>query len=115
MHEMALTGEILKVVLQFAEENLANRVLTVQLRIGVMRDFSEEWIQRYFDYLSRDTAAESAKIQIERVPVTVYCSCCDITFHTSAWQEKTVCPSCSDNRVRLSGGDEFTIESIGVI
>ncbi len=80
-----------------------------------MRDISEEWVQRYFDYLSKDTMAEGAKIMIRTIPVTLRCAGCAHLFSADIRQGDSTCPLCTCSRGQVTGGDEFLIESIGVI
>jgi hydrogenase nickel incorporation protein HypA/HybF len=58
MHELPITESILKIVLKHAEMNSARKVITVHLQVGKLSDLEDDWIQRYFDYLSKGTIAE---------------------------------------------------------
>ena len=58
--------------------------MAIHLRIGKMSDIEDDWIQRYFDYLSKGTAAEGARLVIERTPVVLQCRSCAETYETSA-------------------------------
>ena len=115
MHELAVTEELLKLVLKYAEENGAQRVVSINLRVGEMRDFTEEWMQRYFDYLSRGTIAEGGKIVLKTIPVKMECNECNATFGADIRQADINCPGCGSARSRVTAGNEFIIESIGVI
>lgn len=115
MHELAITAEVLRVVLEYAAENNAHKVLSIKLKIGELRDITEEWLQRYFDYLSRDTIAAEAVIAVERVPFKLSCARCASVFTADPGQDKLPCPECHNEENYLQGGQEFLIESIGVI
>ena len=52
MHELPITESILKIILKHVKSNNVRKVVAVHLRIGKMSDIEDEWIQRYFDYLS---------------------------------------------------------------
>jgi hydrogenase nickel incorporation protein HypA/HybF len=64
MHELQVTQSILATVLVYARQNNVERVLRIHLTIGVLNDYQSEWIQRYFDYLSRGSLAEGAEIAV---------------------------------------------------
>jgi hydrogenase nickel incorporation protein HypA/HybF len=115
IHELAVTESLLKIVLKHAEENGANRVLSIQLQVGELRDLTEEWMQRYFDYLSEGTPAEGGKILMTRIPVAFRCEACAHTFSADIRQSNLLCPACGHERCELIAGNEFLIESIGVI
>ncbi len=115
IHELAVTESLLKIVLKHAEENAAKRVVSIQLQVGELRDLTEEWMQRYFDYLSEGTLAEGSKILMTRVPVTFRCEACAHAFSADIRQSNLCCPACGLDRCELVTGNEFLIENIGVI
>lgn len=116
MHELPVTENILKVVLRHAEADRAKKVVRVSLRIGELSDIIEEWLQRYFDYLSKDTPAEGAVLRIERVPVIFRCEACGTSFPVKVREvSDIVCPSCGGGKATFVSGREFIIQNIEVI
>jgi len=85
MHELPITESILKIVLKHAETNNVRQVVTIHLQIGKLSDLEDEWIQRYFDFLSKGTLAQGAKLKIERMPIMIQCNVCS-TAYESKWQ-----------------------------
>lgn len=115
MHELAVTKSILQLVLDQAEQNKAREVVKISLVIGEMRNLEEEWIQRYFDYISKGTIAETAKITVRKVPVLFQCKQCGATFHADVHvEEKIVCPKCNGFDYDLTAGRELLIESVEI-
>jgi hydrogenase nickel incorporation protein HypA/HybF len=118
MHELAVTQDVLNVVLRSAQSAGAAEVKGVTLRIGSLRDVVDEWMQRFFDYLSRDTIAERAQLLIERSPITFTCDCGE-SFTVGMTELRSYadieCPHCGGKKVALSSGREFEIISIEVI
>jgi len=115
IHELAVTESLLKIVLKHAEENGAKRIVSIQLQVGELRDLTEEWMQRYFDYLSEGTLAEGGKILLTKIPVAFRCGACVHTFSADIRQSNLLCPACGHESCELVKGNEFLIESIGVI
>jgi hydrogenase nickel incorporation protein HypA/HybF len=116
MHELPVTERILSVVLRHASANDVTRVVAVNLRIGELSDLLDEWLQRYFDYLSRGTVAEGAAIRIERTPVMFRCNGCRGEFHVDITRmQDIVCPICGGDNVVLVSGREFFIKDIEVV
>ena len=114
MHELAVTQDVFNVVLKQAQMNKAKQVVSVKLRIGELRDIVDEWMQRMFDLISRDTIVEGAKLEIERVPVIFRCECGE-TFSVNIKEKfSRQCPHCSGENIDICSGREFEIESIGV-
>jgi hydrogenase nickel incorporation protein HypA/HybF len=116
MHELSVVDSILKVVLKHAAINGVEKVVGVELRIGELSDLADEWVQQYFDYLSKDTIAAGATIKIERSPVIFRCENCGEDFSVPVREtRKFVCPACGGKKVTLVSGREFYIKNIEVI
>lgn len=115
MHELPITESILKIVLKHAERNRVRKVIAVHLQVGKLSDLEDEWIQHYFDYLSKGTLAEGAKLKIERTPILVQCTACSNSYE--AEMSKTdafVCPACGEKGGTLLSGKEYTIKEMEV-
>jgi hydrogenase nickel incorporation protein HypA/HybF len=115
MHELPITESILKVVLTHAEKNNVRKVMTIHLQVGMLSDLEDDWIQHYFDYLSKGTAAEGAKFKIERMPVVLKCNICSTSYDV----EKSkigdyVCPNCGQKDSMLISGKEYYIKNMEV-
>jgi len=116
IHELPLTQKILSVVLQYAEFNDAEKVLEVCIEIGELRDFVESITQKYWDYLSKGTIAEGAKIKFYRVPVSSIChSCSNIFSFDFRKPEKSSCPVCGSFDSELLTGTELEVKEILIL
>ena len=76
MHELPVTRSILEIVLRHAAANGVERVSAIDLSIGALSDLEPEWLQSYFDHLSRGTPADGARLRIRRSPLTFRCGSC---------------------------------------
>lgn len=115
MHELPITESILKIVLTHAERNDVRRVMIIHLRIGKLSDLEDEWVQRYFDYLSKGTVAQGAKLKIERTPITLQCNACAASYEVEITGLKdSVCPACGQKDGKLISGREYYIENMEV-
>jgi hydrogenase nickel incorporation protein HypA/HybF len=115
MHELPITESILKIVLKHAERNHVGKVMSISLRVGKLSDLEDEWIQRYFDYLSKGTVAEEAKLKIERTPIMVQCNACSTSYEVEmAHIGDTVCPDCGEKDGKLISGREYYIKDMEV-
>ena len=98
MHELPVTEQILSIVLKHAEKNQVNRVVSITLTVGELSELEDEWIQHYFDYLSKDTIAAGAKLKIERMPIVIRCNKCGRSESISKEQlGQVTCPKCGDS------------------
>jgi hydrogenase nickel incorporation protein HypA/HybF len=115
MHELPITESILKIVLRHAEGQSVRRVVTIRLQIGRLSDLEDEWIQRYFDYLSKGTIAEGAQLKIERTPVVMQCSACGTSYEAQTGRiGDLVCPACGEGGGTLLSGREYYIKEMEV-
>jgi hydrogenase nickel incorporation protein HypA/HybF len=114
MHELATTREILEIVLRHAGRHDVRKVERIFLEIGELSDLEQEWIQRYFDRISRGTVAEAAKIEVEIRPCSFACGDCGTVFPArlpggSSAAEELSCPHCGSAAVRMISGDEYRV------
>ena len=116
MHELQVTEDILSTVLQTAEIHDVTKIVRIHLEIGELNDMKDRWIQHYFNYLSKDTIAEGAEIEIHRKPVEFTCHDCtsvfDVNLHTSS---SISCPQCQGTNCSLTAGSEFSIRDMEAI
>ena len=55
MHELSIMGNILDIVLDHAARAHAKRISRINLEVGELSDLLPDWMQTYFDFVSRDT------------------------------------------------------------
>ena len=115
MHELSVTQSILEIALDYANRNQATKIMEIHLQIGEITDFDDEWIQRYFDFVSKGTIAEGARLRLTRIPAQLQCQTCSFIFplDRSTWNPQ--CPSCQSKDTQLISGREFRIEALEVL
>ena len=115
MHELPITESILNIVLKHAAKNNVRQVVAIHLRIGKLSDLEDEWIQHYFDYLSKGTMAQGAKLIIERTPIILQCNSCNTPYEAdTATIGDAVCPACGQTESTLISGREYYIKDMEV-
>lgn len=115
MHELTVTKSIHQIVLKHALKSDVNRALSVNLEIGALSDLQGEWLQRFFDRLSRGTIVEGAKLKITRVPAVFQCSDCEQSFEVcSLLNEELSCQQCHSREVSLVSGREYLVKNMEV-
>jgi hydrogenase nickel incorporation protein HypA/HybF len=113
VHELPVTRSILAIVLRHAERQGVRRVLAIDLSIGALSDLEAEWLQSYFDHLSRGTLAEGAKLRVHRSPLTFFCEPCSQEYTATREELDTAsCPLCGSREASLIGGTGYTVESM---
>jgi len=115
MHELPITESILKIVLKHAEMQSVRKVMVIHLQIGRLSDLEDDWIQRYFDYLSKGTIAQGARLKIERTPVMIQCNACRTSYEADAKRlGDHACPACGEAGGTLLSGREYYIKEMEV-
>lgn len=114
MHELAVTENILKIILKHAEDNRVSQVVSITLHIGELSDLEDQWLQHYFDYLSKNTAADGARLIIEKLPIELKCNSCSITFPIKKTDlGQSVCPGCgAESNFSLVSGRQYYIKEM---
>ncbi len=116
MHELQVTESILNIVVKHAAQGNVKKVVNIHLEIGELSDLEDEWIQHYFDYLSKDTLAENAKLVIKRLPIVLQCDECAHSFEIDKQKMKEIqCPECGKQKYKLISGKEYYIKNMEVI
>ena len=116
MHELAVTRNIVEVVVRNAAEQGARRVVRVRLIVGKMRNFEQKWVQNYFDRFAKDTIAEGAQLDIEYVPIVFYCNACGETFPLEPGIGlRMKCPGCGGDDYNMITGGELMIKEMEVV
>lgn len=116
MHEMAMTRDVVDLVVERAEAEGAAAVRTVSLTIGYARDIVEDLFERCFAYLARGTVAAHAELAITRVPFTVRCQECGRVYHLDVHDSSTwPCPVCGERDYVLNSGMEFFVDDIEIV
>jgi hydrogenase nickel incorporation protein HypA/HybF len=112
MHELGITQGILDMAITRAKEAESKKVLQINLVIGEASSIVDDCIQFYFDFASKETLAEGAKLNFTRIPLQMKCRDCGNTFNPE--KESWACPQCQKWDVELIRGTEFYMESIEV-
>lgn len=116
MHELALTRDVVDMVVEQAAAAGAQKVRAVHLTIGYVRDIVEDLFEQCFAFLARGTIAECADIVITRVPFTVRCNGCGHVYHLDIRNAETwQCATCGEQDYVLNSGMEFFVNSIEIV
>lgn len=115
MHELPLIKSVHRYVMEYAEANHAKKIKSVFLQIGVLRDFVPRYISSYWDYVSKGSIAEGAKIYVEDIPISVECAHCkNVYFFGKEEVEIAKCPKCGGTQGKMLTGRELYLDHIDI-
>ncbi len=110
MHELSLSGAIVNTVVKHAE---GRPVSLVSLRVGALRQVVPDTLEFYFEFVSKGTVCEGARLEQELIPALLRCASCEREWTIE--MPIFMCPSCgSAGQVEVARGEEFEVESIEV-
>ncbi len=66
MHESSLVNGIIQHILELANENNANSVLAVHIRVGALAQVDPDHLREHIQQAAQGTLAETAEFVIER-------------------------------------------------
>ena len=112
MHELAITQSVMKIALKTAQENGAKRIKTIRLQLGDYSDVMPEYVEKYFDLVSRDTIACGAHIEAYRVRARIRCEACGAENEIERGRGR--CPICGSDTIKMLSGTQCLVESIEV-
>ncbi|HOC60543.1 MAG: hydrogenase maturation nickel metallochaperone HypA [Syntrophaceae bacterium] len=115
MHELPVMKSILDIVLTQAQKHHVLKIRVIHLEVGMLSDLEAEWMQRYFDYLSRGTVAENAELKIRWIPVVFKCQACGTSMEADKKRlQDIVCTVCGNKQMDLIAGREYYIKNMEV-
>ncbi|WP_294040983.1 hydrogenase maturation nickel metallochaperone HypA [Thiolapillus sp.] len=112
MHEISLCEGVLQVLQTESARQGFRRVKQVWLEIGELSSVEPEAMRFSFDVVMRDTLADSARLNIIRVPGAAWCMQC--AKNVTVKQRFDECPECGSYQLQVTGGEEVKIKELGV-
>ena len=109
MHELSLSSAVLATTVKHAD---GRRVSAINLRIGRLRQVIPDSLEFYFEFVSRETVCEGARLEMEVIDARLRCRPCGTEWAIEIPAFR--CPTCGGSEVEVASGDEFEVESIEV-
>ena len=89
------------------EQLKAGNFRKAKIKLGQLRGSPQEFM-RLFDYLTKDTKLEGAKLKIKAIPAKIECLSCDWKGDPDIKPNDVRCPRCL-SEVKILRGDELQI------
>jgi hydrogenase nickel incorporation protein HypA/HybF len=106
--------DVLEIALEYAEQNDVKKIRTIALSVGALASIVPDWAQMFFNYVSKGTIAEEAKIQIETIPAKIRCRSCGAETEMDVHNLLYECNKCDSKAIELVTGREFRVTSMEV-
>jgi hydrogenase nickel incorporation protein HypA/HybF len=122
MHEFSISSEIVKNVLDAAEKNNGEKVLSVQLEIGELTLLNIEQVIFWIHELFKGSAAEGAEVKVKTIKARIHCKVCGYKGGIRFNQEDSFrhlclqnCPRCNSFQIKVDKGRECVLRRIQVV
>lgn len=113
MHEIGIALSLLEGVEACAREQGAQRVLSVRVRVGALSGVVRDALLFSWDVATAQTIAEGSTLEIEEVPVAVFCERCNGERAPRPYSG-LLCPDCGIPSSRILRGREMQLVAMEV-
>jgi hydrogenase nickel incorporation protein HypA/HybF len=112
MHELSIAQSIIDIAEVKAREENSRCIQVIKIRLGEFTTVVREALEFAFEVARRETLAESARLEIESVPMVVRCVACGPV--TDPMREVCLlCPQCG-LPLEVVSGEELQVEYIEI-
>lgn len=108
MHELSIAQSVVELVSEQLSEG--QRVSLVRLRIGALSSVHQDALNFSYELITEGTPLEKSQLEIQMVPVKVYCTQCQSEVELPGIQ-KFACPVCQTPSGDIRQGRELDLES----
>jgi hydrogenase nickel incorporation protein HypA/HybF len=112
MHELAVTESLLNTASEYAENNNAQKVISLNITIGNLSSIVGDSVQFYWDMISKNTICANSELVFNRVQAKFICQDCGTEYEIQ--DELIPCPACNSMNLKTIQGDEFLLDSIEI-
>jgi hydrogenase nickel incorporation protein HypA/HybF len=112
MHEVSLIESAVALVEDARWRQDFSRVRMIRLHVGALGHAEPDALRFCFDAVTLGTIADGARLEIEMVPGTGWCSDCQRTVPLE--ERYALCPVCGNAQVRMTAGDELRLAEMEV-
>lgn len=113
MHELSIAYNLVDIAEQAAIEAGINSVSAVHLRLGVLSGVEKDALLFAYDIAVKDTLLEGSCLEIEQVPILVYCANCNAETILPDMQY-FLCPNCNEPVSEVRQGKELELSYLEV-
>ena len=114
MHELSIANSLVEVATEHARANGAAGIRAIRLRIGQLSCVHRQALEFSFELVTEGTLLEGARLDIDEVPVAIFCEPCGEVVELPDFQ-RFRCPRCNTPSADIRQGRELDVESLEVI
>ena len=109
MHELSIAQSLVEVALEALTDHAqGQRVSAVHLRLGALAGVDVQALLFSYDLVTEDTPLAGSVLQIERVPVRIFCPSCKVEREVVS-PASLSCPECGERSGDIRAGRELEV------
>ncbi len=112
MHEMSVVAGLFDLLEENARNEKAAKIISVTLRVGRLSGVVPDLLETAFETFKKGTAAETARLRIEIVPLKIRCRACERESITE--EPVFVCSACGASDFEILEGRDLVLERMEV-
>lgn len=113
MHELSIAIDLIEAATTEMERLGSAHLIAVHLRLGRLSGVVKEALAFSFDAAAAGTRIEGARLEIEDVPVIVWCGACDAERELPDLARRR-CPICQSPTPHVTRGDELQLVGLEI-
>lgn len=113
MHELSIATSLVEIAAEEAAKLGAARVTAVHVRVGALSGVVADALRFSWEIATADTPIAGALLQIDEVPVTIYCDRC-AAERTLPSAQGFRCPVCGELALQIRGGRDLALTALEV-
>lgn len=107
MHELAIVEALVKQCEEQVRLNNAQRVLSVEVKIGILSGVEPHFLETTFHTFKQDTVCECAELVMNMQKIVVVCKRCGCT--NTLEKHHFICPTCKSDDLEVVDGEELML------
>jgi hydrogenase nickel incorporation protein HypA/HybF len=113
VHEVSIAQSLIDVVLDQLRNQCADdeQITLVRVRVGVFSGVAPAALMSVFGSTSEGTALSTARLQIEVVPLAIWCDSCGVEREIPS-AGRLHCPECGHRAAHIVRGRELEVVSV---
>jgi hydrogenase nickel incorporation protein HypA/HybF len=114
MHELSIAIDLVEIAEAAARQANAEKVRVVYLKLGVFAGVVKEALLFGYDTAAKGTLLEGSRLEIEDVPLVIYCPICHHKSQLASIQ-LFECPGCGNPVNEIRHGKEIELVSMEIV
>ena len=113
MHEFSIVQSLLEVIKEEAKRHKAQRVLKVELLVGVLSGVEPHLLELAFNTFKEGTIAEKAELLLEIERLRLWCEDCKREYEKE--ELNLLCPACGSLNTHIKGLQTSSFPSFQIL